>query len=131
MTRERTIRARLREDCARNLRVDYLLAEPLHEHDVERLGLGTPAIRRFSDLVPGARDLAELRAWDGRLRIVGVIGEACLTVTYGLPNAPAESPDLVRFEDLLADAGFGRVDSARGFASAPRSCQAGAVEINA
>jgi len=112
VTTERTIRARLREDCARNLRVEYLLAEPLHEDDMGRLGLGMPEVRRFSDLVPGAHDLAELRAWQGRLRVVGVIGEARLTVTYGLPSAPAVPEDLVRFETLLGEAGFGRLADA-------------------
>ena len=100
-------------DCAKKVRVHYLLPRWLDESFAELFPDAQVTVQRFSRFVNGAKDHLTVTC-DDRFRAAGVLGASRLVVTYGKTAWQWSPAEIVAFEARLCDAGYGEVRYADG-----------------
>lgn len=99
------MRARLLEDCARNLRISYDLDVPVTVQLFEDAGAVEVIVNMFSEFVSGANDHITASFSPARtIRADAVVGTRQLVVTYGSLHAVASPDDVVEVERRLRHA---------------------------
>ena len=102
------IRAVRTLDCAKKVRIHYLLPRPFLLDDLHAFSDAVVTVREFSRYVAGAKDHVDI-VKHGELAAAAVVGENRLVVTFGKLREVYPEEGIGAFERRLADAGFGEV----------------------
>lgn len=94
-------------DCARKLRIHYLLPRPLTHAWVERLADLDVTLRDFSHFVAGGKQHVEIRSGED-LFASGVIGRCRMVATYRRGAQVDSGPVVDAFETAVRSE-FGRI----------------------
>jgi hypothetical protein len=95
-------------DCAKKVRIHYLLDAPLSPDFLQLFPDAECSIQRFSSFVVGARDHFTV-VKQNRLHVAGVMGEARLVATFGKSAWQWSPAEIDEFEARLVAAGFGEL----------------------
>ena len=98
------IRAFRTLDCARKVRIHYLLPEPLSGPLLERVVEANITRKEFSRMVAGAKDHLSYTHERPQWHAAGVDGENKLVVTFGKLGEESAEGEIGRFERRLSAA---------------------------